>query len=113
MRLAWRADDLLAAGTIAGMMVVLAIMAYFRTRGRTGAALVLATTVHVAVCGALMLAIFNLRFDVWVASGYGVSVAEIHHRLPTWIVPLPTLALVIWSEAVVALTKPKPRLRQP
>jgi RNA polymerase sigma factor (sigma-70 family) len=112
VRLAWRADDLMAAGTIAGMMVVLGIMAFFRTRGRTGAALMVATTVHMAVCGALMLAIFNLRFDIWVASAYGVSVAEIHHRLPTWIVPLLTLVLVIWSEVVIALTKPKLRLGQ-
>ena len=111
VRLAWRANDRMAAGIIAGMMVVLAIGAFFNTRGRTGAALARATNGHVAVCGALLLATFNLRLDVWLASGYGVSVAEIHRLLPTWIVPLLTLALVIWSGVVLALTKPTRRTR--
>jgi RNA polymerase sigma factor (sigma-70 family) len=111
IRLAWRADDLMAAGIITGMMVVLGIAAYFNTRGRIGAALARATSGHVAVCSAVILAAFNLRLDVWMASGYGVSVAEIHRLLPTWIVPLLSLALVIWSGLVLALTKPKPRLR--
>jgi RNA polymerase sigma factor (sigma-70 family) len=112
VRLAWRADDLMAAGTIAGMMVVLGLTAFVNTRGRTGAALARACIGHMAVCGALMLATFNLRFDVWVASAYGVSVAEIHDRLPTWIVPVLSLAFVIWSGALMALVKPRPRLRQ-
>lgn len=111
VRLAWRADDRMAAGIIAEIMVVLAIAAFFNTRGRTGAALAGVTNGHMAVCGALMLAAFNLRLDVWVASGYGVSVAEIHRLLPMWIVPLLSLVLVIWSGAVSILTKPKPRLR--
>jgi len=109
VRLAWRADDRMAAGIIAGMMVVLAIAAFFNTRRRTGAALAGVTNGHVAACGALMLATFNLRLDVWVASGYGVSVAEIHRLLPLWIVPLLSLVLVIWGVAVSVLTKPKRR----
>ena len=111
VRLAWRAHDRMAAGTIAGMMVVLGLVAFLNARGRTGAALARVLNNHLAVCGALMLATFNLRFDVWVASGYGVSVAELHDRLPTWIVPLLTLVLVIWSGVVVALIKSKRRLR--
>jgi len=109
VRLAWRADDRMAAGIIAGMMVVLGIAAFFNTRGRTGAALAGVTTGHMAVCGALMLVTLNLRLDVWVASAYGVTVAEAHRLQPVWIVPLLTVAFLIWSGVVLALTKPKPR----
>ena len=61
------------------------------------------------MCAVVILAIFNLRFDVWLASGYGVSVAEIHRMFPMWIVPLLTLVLAIWTAAFLALTKPKTR----
>ncbi|HUJ09232.1 MAG TPA: sigma-70 family RNA polymerase sigma factor [Verrucomicrobiae bacterium] len=105
VRLAWRADDLMAAATIAGMMVVLGISAFFNTRGKTGAALARAASAHMAVCGTVMLVTLNLRLDVWVASAYGVTVAEAHRLQPVWIVPLLTLAFLIWSGAVVALTK--------
>jgi RNA polymerase sigma factor (sigma-70 family) len=107
VRLAWRADDRMAAGITAGMMVALAIGAFFNIRGRTGAALARAVNGHMAVCAALTLATFNLRLDVWLTSGYGVSVAEIHRLLPTWIVPVLSLALVIWGAVVGSLTKPK------
>jgi uncharacterized protein Usg len=63
------------------------------------------------LCCAVVVAVINLRLDVWAAAGYGVSVAEIHNRLPTWIVPLLTLVLVIWTGVVLALTKPKRRFR--
>jgi len=49
----------------------------------------------------------NLRADVWVASAYGVTVAEAHTLQPTWIIPVLTLALVAWAAVVIALTKPK------
>jgi hypothetical protein len=101
-----------AAGIIAGMMVVLGIAAFLNTRGRTVAALARATSGHAALCATVMLVTFNLRLDVWIASGYGVSVAEIHRLLPTWIVPLLSLALLIWSGVVMALIKSKRRLRQ-
>jgi hypothetical protein len=107
VRLAWRAEDQLAAGTIAGLMVLLGIQAFFNARGRTGAALAQTANAHLAVCGTLLLAIFNVRLDVWVASAYGVSVSEIHRLLPLWIVPVLSLVFVILSRVVTALTKPK------
>ena len=113
VRLAWRADDLMAAGVIAGMMVVLGIAAFFNTRGKTGAALARATAAHMAVCGTVLLVTLNLRLDVWVASAYGVTVAEAHRLQPVWIVPLLTLAFLIWSGVVVALTKSKRVARFP
>jgi RNA polymerase sigma factor (sigma-70 family) len=111
VRLAWRADDLVAAGAIAGIMVLMGVLSFFRTRGLAGSALLRAATMHVASCAAVILAILNLRFIVWAAAAYGVSVAELSHRLPTWMIPLLTLALLIWSAAIGVLTKPKTRQR--
>jgi hypothetical protein len=47
----------------------------------------------------------NLRTNVWVATSHGVSVAQAGEVLPTWIVPVLTLALVVWIALVVAVTK--------
>jgi len=109
MFLAWRAQDRMATGIIAGIMVTMGIWHFFHSRGKTGAAGSRAYIGQIGLCGAVILAIFNLRFDVWLASGYGVSVAETHRMFPMWIVPLLTLVLAIWIAAVLALTKPKPR----
>jgi RNA polymerase sigma factor (sigma-70 family) len=110
VRLAWRADDLLAAATIAGIMVVLGVAAFCKARGCHRAALARACNSHVALCGALILTMFNLRFDVWAASAYGVSVAEIANRVPTWIVPTLSLVFLIWSGVVLAAVRARPRL---
>jgi len=62
---------------------------------------------QLASCTVVMLAVVNLRFDVWVASSYGISVAELHSRMPTWIVPVLTSVLVLWSVFLLAITKPR------
>lgn len=107
--LAWMAQDRITAGIIVGIMLTLGIWQFFHARGKTGAAAARAYIGQLAVCSAVMLAILNLRFDVWAASWYGISVAELHHRLPIWIVPLLTLTLLLWSGLFLALTKPKRR----
>jgi len=43
----------------------------------------------------------SLRADVWVATAYGVSVAEAHDRLPIWIIPVLSVALIAWSALVM------------
>jgi hypothetical protein len=105
--MAWQAHDRLTAGIIAGLMVGLGIWNFFKLRGLTGLKMGLAYIGQVTSCCAVMLAMFNLRFDVWVADAYGVSVAEIHNRMPTWMVPLLTLVLLIWSGILLAITRPK------
>ena len=107
VRLAWRAGDLMGAGVIAGAMVTLAIVAFFKTRSCIGADLARANNAHMAVCGTVILAAINLRLDVWAASAYGVSVAEIHQRLPLWIVPVLALVLICWTVLVHAVMKTK------
>jgi len=106
--LAWRTNDRLGAATIAALMVGLGIWNYFKLRGLTG----LGDPAYVrqlASCCALVLVVFNLRYDVWVASAYGVSVPELHAQMPTWMVPLLTLVLALWWATLLRLSKPKPR----
>jgi RNA polymerase sigma factor (sigma-70 family) len=111
IRLAWIHDDHMAAGIATGMMLVLGLCSFFKVRGGTGAAVEQTLGWHLSLDGLIILAILNLRADVWAASAYGVSVAEAQHLLPLWIVPLLTLALLAWWAAlVITLTKPKSRV---
>ncbi len=109
IRLAWLMDEKAAAATIAGTVVVLGIGAFRGVRGKTGAALAQAVSLHFGVCFLVLLTIINLRLDVWVASSYGVTVAEAHRLQPLWIVPLLTLALVLWAMLLAAIMKRKRR----
>jgi RNA polymerase sigma factor (sigma-70 family) len=104
--MAWRAQDRLGAAIIVGLMVALAIWNYFKLRGQAGLAMG-GYIGQLASGSAVVLAIFNLRFDVWVAPAYGISVAELHDQMPTWMVPLLTLVVVLWTGILLAMTKPK------
>jgi hypothetical protein len=111
IRAAWNADDVLGAWTIAGAALMLCVLAFLRIRGKTGADIARASSTHLKICCAVLLMALNLRIDVWVASAYGVTVAEAHQLQPTWIVPALSLAFLIWAGAMSTLTKPKPRLQ--
>jgi hypothetical protein len=88
-------------------MLVLALWSFVRLRGKSAAAVGPALGRHVNLFGLMILAILNLRADVWVARAYGVSVAEAHNLQPIWIIPVLTLALIAWTAVVITLTKPK------
>ena len=107
IRVTWSVHDLLATGIAAGTMLILAVWSFFRLRGQSAAAIGPALGRDVSLFGLVILAILNLRVDVWVASAYGVTVAEAHDLQPIWIIPVLSLALVVWSALVIALTKPK------
>jgi RNA polymerase sigma factor (sigma-70 family) len=107
IHLTWTAHDPLATGIAAGTMLVLALWSFFRLRGSTAAAVGPALARHLNLVGLMILAILNLRADVWVARAYGVTVAEAHNLQPIWIIPVLTLALIAWSALVITLTKPK------
>jgi len=111
IRVAWNADDLMAAWTIAGSAVMLCVVAFFRIRGKPGADIARASSVHLGICCVVLLMALNLRIDVWVASAYGVTVAQAHHLQPTWIVPVLSLVFMLWAGAMSTLTKPKLRLQ--
>jgi hypothetical protein len=91
----------------AGTMVLMAVWSFFRLRGSTATAVGPAIGRDVNLLCLMILAILNLRADVWVAKAYGVTVAEAHNLQPIWIIPVLTLALVAWSALVFTFTKPK------
>ena len=107
IRLTWIAHDPLATGIAAGTMLVLALWSFVRLRGKSAAAVGLALGWDMNLIGLMILAILNLRADVWVAKAYGVTVAEAHNLQPIWIIPVLTLALIAWTALVITLTKPK------
>lgn len=104
---AYRQHDSITAAFVAGAMVLLAIWNALQLQGRTGPGITQAAYSHMTLCCAMVMAVINLRMDVWAAASYGVSVVEIHNRLPLWIVPALTLILIAWVCAVLAATKPK------
>jgi RNA polymerase sigma factor (sigma-70 family) len=104
---AWGNHDQLGLATVAGIATALGVVNFFRYRSRSGAGMGPAYIQQLASCSVAMLAIINLRLDVWVASGYGISVAELHHRIPTWMIPALSAVLVLWSLFMLAITKPK------
>ncbi len=106
--LAWRAHDQVTAGIVAGFMVALGIWHFIDLRGRSERAALRAAIGHIALDWGIVLAILNLRLDVWLAARRGTDLAEIHRLLPAWAVPLATLTLIFWVGLVVVLTKPKP-----
>jgi RNA polymerase sigma factor (sigma-70 family) len=107
LRLTWMAHDPLATGIAAGAMLMLAVWSFFRLRGKSAAAVGPALGRDMNLLGLMVLAILNLRADVWVARAYGVTVAEAYHLQPIWIIPVLTLALIAWTALVITLTKPK------
>jgi hypothetical protein len=105
--LAWRSRDLLSAGFMTASMLVLAVSHFFQVRRRTGVAAAQAAITHVTLAWAVILATLNCRLDVWMAAHRGTDLAEIHGLLPAWVVPVLTLALLIWVGTVWVIAKPK------
>jgi RNA polymerase sigma factor (sigma-70 family) len=108
---AWQTHDRFAAGIIAVVAVVLAAWNFLRLRHKTSTEAQRVNAFHVFLVWGAVLAILNWRLDVWLAAGRRIDLAEMHRLLPAWVIPLLTLALVIWSGVVASLTKPK-RLSQ-
>jgi RNA polymerase sigma factor (sigma-70 family) len=108
--LAWRAQDLLSVVILTGAMVVLGVSHYFQFRGRPGVAGVRAGMRCLTLAFGVILVILNWRLDGWMAARYEVSVAEMHHLYPMWLIPSLTLALLLWIGLVLAFTKPKRRI---
>ncbi|HTR40740.1 MAG TPA: sigma-70 family RNA polymerase sigma factor [Pseudomonadales bacterium] len=113
INLAWQSQDRSGALIIAGLMTALGIWNFSKFRGLTGKAMGPAYIFQIASCGGVMLAAFNLRFDQWAANGYGMTIAELHQRLPLWMVPSLTAVLVIWTIILAVMTKPKAPNAQP
>lgn len=104
--LAWDTGDRVWAGIIAAIMVLLYIWRLYQGRGKAGAAAIRMVARHFVLAAGAVLVLLNLRLDVWVAERRDVPVAQIHQLLPTWLMPLLSLALVMWVAALIAITKP-------
>jgi RNA polymerase sigma factor (sigma-70 family) len=109
--LAWWAHDRTTAGMTIGVMLALSVWHFFQHRGKTGLTAAVTYIVQLASSCAVMLVIFNLRFNAWAATWYGVDAAGIHSLLPTRMVPLLTLVLAIWAGVLLALTRPRSGIR--
>ncbi|MGD0736706.1 MAG: sigma-70 family RNA polymerase sigma factor [Terracidiphilus sp.] len=110
---AWRAHDWVTAIIVAGIAVVLGIWHFIHVQSCSERSAMRAAIGHICLDWAVVLAILNLRLDVWLAASRGTSVAEIHRLLPVWVMPLGTFALVIWVGVMVAVTGPKASALEP
>jgi hypothetical protein len=104
--LAWRAHDQVTAGIVTVIMLVLGIWQFIDVHGKSERDAFRGTVGHLALGWGIVLAIFNLRLDVWLAAFRGTDVAGIHRLLPLWALPLATLTVLVWTGALVAMTKP-------
>jgi RNA polymerase sigma factor (sigma-70 family) len=107
INLAWQEQDHPGAIIIAGLMTVLGVWNFFKTRNQNGVPFGTGYFIQLASCSVLVLAILNLRLDLWLASGYGVTVAQLHEQMPVWMIPTLTLVLLVWSVAVFMMARPK------
>ncbi len=107
IQMAWGAHDRIGTAIIAGMATALAVVNFFLYRRRNGATMGPAYIQQIGSCALLSLVMVNLRFDVWFAHSYGISLAELPGRVPTWMVPVLSLVLVLWSVFMLSVTKPK------
>jgi hypothetical protein len=92
---------------IAVTMVALGLWNLRQTRGKAGAAIIEASAAHHVLVWGVMLLILNWRLDAWLAAHRGISLVEMHRLLPPWIIPVLTLALLVWFGVLTAMTKPK------
>ncbi|HEY1788200.1 MAG TPA: sigma-70 family RNA polymerase sigma factor [Verrucomicrobiae bacterium] len=107
IQVAWRQHDRLGLVAVVGMAAALAVVNFFRYRSWNGSGMGPAYIEQLTSCSVVMLAIINLRLDVWVASSYGISMAELYSRIPVWIIPALSAVLVLWSVFMLSITKPK------
>ena len=107
LRLTWNAHDLLATGIAGGSMLALAFWSFIRLRGHSATEIGSALGRDLILLALMVLTILNLRANVWVASFYGVTIAEAHNLQPIWIIPVLTLALIASTALVMTLTKPR------
>jgi RNA polymerase sigma factor (sigma-70 family) len=109
--LAWGAHDRMTAGIAGGIMLAMSVWHFFLSRGKTGMAVTVTYIAQLASSCAVMLAIFNLRFDTWAACWYGVGIGELHALVPIGMVPMLTLVLALWAGTLLALTRTKTSVR--
>ena len=105
--LAWQMGDRLVAGGIAGGVFLLGAVPLWLGRRRiTPVDEAKAGGWYVALCGLVFLGILNWRLDVWLAPLYGGDLATLRRVLPMSIVHWLSAVVVVWTAALVFITKP-------
>lgn len=104
---AWGNHDWLGTAIVVGIVAALGAVNFFRYRGWNGRAMGPIYIQQLGSCALVSLVIINLRFDVWLSHIYTVSVAELPNLVPTWMIPVLSLVLVLWSVFLLSMTKPK------
>jgi RNA polymerase sigma factor (sigma-70 family) len=104
--LAWQAQDRWVACAVVVLMIGLALWNFVRLRPLTGVAAARGVASHIALTWGVILAILNWRLTAWEAAFHGIDVAQMRYLLPTWIMPLLTLALVAWVALLLLATRP-------
>jgi hypothetical protein len=94
--LAWNSHDLTGAAVVAVLLVVMVMWDLSKLLGLAGLAAAHANGQHYGICCLVIMAVVNLRLDVWMASRFEVSVVEIHQMFPMWLIPVLTVALLAW-----------------
>jgi hypothetical protein len=103
----WRLHDHTTAGIITGLMVALCIWTTASLRRRAGIAALQTVAWHLTFTWTAVLVILNLSLPTWIALAHGTTLVEVHRLLPVWVIPMLTLALVVWAGLVMVLTEPK------
>jgi hypothetical protein len=103
--LAARYGDFVGAAISVGAMLGLAGWALFKVRRDPGGTLLHMLSTRLALAAATILLILNLRARAWVASAYGVTSADAGAIVPMWIIPVLSVALVLWVGLVLALAR--------
>jgi hypothetical protein len=105
--IAYRVQDLVTAVILTGLMIAMGIWNFKSVRAQNGSAVSQAVIQQMALYGFIVLMVFNLRLDVWMAFARGVGVVEIHTLFSPWIIPALSLVLVGWIAFVWLITKPR------
>jgi RNA polymerase sigma factor (sigma-70 family) len=100
---AWRANDPVWAILSTVAMVTMGGLYYFQISGRTGMNAMRTVARQLALTWAAVLLILNCRLETWIVSLRGGGSLP----MPEWIIPGLTLALVLWSGILMAVTRPK------
>jgi RNA polymerase sigma factor (sigma-70 family) len=104
---AFRSGDTMMGAIILGIMAVMCVWQFINKRGKSGLAYARGNITELAAICAVVIAILNLRLDVWLATIYHLSVPAMHARYPLWLIPAETLVLVVWTGTLMLLTRPK------
>ncbi len=104
--LAWPAGDTLSVAITVLAIVALTVLATHFYRGRSAISATRLTLIYILALFAFTTAMLNWRFHGWLAVQRGLSLAEVHRRLPMWSLNVLIITLFVCAELLVLATMP-------